>query len=398
MVSALYELHGLADRGVDKAAFATAFAIEPYSPGRDYILTRREQLAERGTPSELVVLQELLAAELRRAGAGAARLSFRPLSPLPLADGDVGKLLLDLPRLWASVVSERYGVLGPDVPVYSPALFDPAEIERLEYIAGLEAIRRKAMVFLGSINDALAMPHAIAVRDPETGAGLLEVQDAVHGLMDRAQRLSADVVQLGLAKDRRALTRQYEHRVAGLVAAADIASDRASMLRTALLDLVGSAHESVEERQPGEPSTETLALPQPKPVGALMEALLEREADAARLRLELAQDRAVLDALKQPTSAEIQDLSPPMDLRVAGVVAALQQQAAAVQRIHALLSRDNFAVEGRLYHNAGGLMVDRPPTLRPRDVYTYVLLLFAVMTAVVIVGSAFHPRQAAVVD
>lgn len=396
LLSTLYDQHGLADRGVARATFASAFAIEPYSPERGYILRRREQLAERGTPAELVVLQERLTAELRRAEAGAARLSFRPLSPLPLADGDIGKLLIDLPRLWAKEATRQYGVLGPDVSVYSPALFDPAETEKLEYTVALAAIGRKATVFLDSIHAALAMPHANAVQDPQTGSGLLEVQDAVHGLVDRAQRLSADVVQLGLAKDRTALTRQYDHRVAGLAAAANIASDRVSVLKAALVELVGSSQNLAEIPPVGEPPAATLAVRQPGAVAALIDALLEREADAARLRLELAQERAVLDAFKGPRNAEVQDLSPPVGVRVAEIVTALQQQAAVVQRIHGLLSRDNFAVEGGLYHIAdGGLHVDRPPTLRPPDVYVYLLLLFAVATAVVIVGSAFRLTQAA---
>ena len=394
LISALYDLHGFADRGVPRAAFASAFAIEPYSPERGYIIKRREELAERGTPSELVVLQEQLTAELRRAASGAARLSFRPLAPLPLAEGDVGKLLLDLPRLWAREATEQYGVFGPDVPIYSPALFDPAETEQLEYIAALDAIRRKATRFLGSVRTAMAVPHANAARDPETGAGLLEVQDAVHGLVDRVRQLSADVVQLGLAKDRTALTRQYEHRVAGLVPAADIASDRVLILQATLVEIVGSSRDADPG---GEPPVAAQARQQPEPVGALVDALLEREEEVARIRLELAQDRAMLEALKRQGDSAVQELSPPIDVRLADVVTRLQQQAAVVQRIHALLSRDNFAVEAGLYHIAdGGLMVARPPTLRPRDIYVYVLLLFAVSTAVVIVGSAFRSRQAAV--
>ena len=393
LVSALYDLHALADRGVARPVFASAFAIEPYSPERGYILRRRQQLADRGTPAELVVLQQQLAAELRRAESGAARLSFRPLSPLPLADGDISKLLLDLPRLWAKEATEQYGVFGPDVPVYTPALFDLAETEQLEYIAALESIRDKATRFLESVHDAMAIPHANAVRDPETGAGLLEVQDAVHGLVDRVRRLSADVVHLGLAKDRPALTRQYERRVAGLAEAANVASDRVTALRAALVELVGASQDSAGDDR--EPLTLAGARQGPGPVGALVDALLEREGEAAGFRLELIQDRAMLEALKRPSNAENQILSPPMGVRVAEVVTALQQQAAVVLRIHALLSRDNFGVEGGLYHVAdGGLMVDRPPTLRPRDIYVYVLLLFAALTAVVIVGSAFRPRQA----
>ena len=394
LISALYDLHGLADRGVGGTAFASAFAIEPYSPERGYIIRRREELAERGTPSELMVLQEQLTAELRRAEAGAARLSFRPLSPVPLAEGDIGKLLLDLPRLWAKQATEQHGVFGPDVPVYSPALFDLTEIEQLEYIVALETIRRKATSFLNGVHTAMAIPHAKSVRDPETSAGLLEVQDAVHGLVDRVHRLSADVVQLGLAKDRPALTRQYESRVAGLTEAAEVASGRVSTLRAALVDIVGVSQDS-DDLPVGELTT-SVALQSPGPVGALVDAFLEREGEAAQFRLELIQDRAMLEALKHPGNAQVQDLSPPMGERLAAIVTGLQQQAATVQRIHALLSRDNFAVEGGLYHVAdGGLMVSRAPSWRPRDVYVYLLLLFAVATAVVIVGSAFRPRQAA---
>ena len=374
LISALYDLHGLAERGVARAAFGSAFAIEPYSPERGYILRRREQLANRGTPTELVVLQEQLSAELRRAESGAARLSFRSLAPLPLSEGDVGKLLLDLPRLWAKKATEQYGVFGPDVPVYSPALFDLAEIEQSEYIAALEAIRRKATMFLEGARTLMRMPHGNAVRDSDTGAGLLEVQDAVHGLMDRVRRLSAEVVQLGLAKDRPALTRQYENRVAGLTEAAAVASDRVSTLQAALVELVGSSQD-----RSGGPAGEqaTDALQQPGSVGALVDALLQREADVAQFKMELIQDRAMLAALKRQGAAEVEELSPPMDVRLAQIVTALREQAAVVQRIHGLLSRDNFAVEGGLYHVAdGGLTVGRPPTLRPRDVYVYILLLF----------------------
>ena len=394
LISALYDLHGLAERGMARSTFASAFAIEPYSPERGYILRRREQLANRGTPTELVVLQEQLSAELRRAESGAARLSFRSLAPLPLAEGDIGKLLLDLPRLWAKEATEQYGVFGPDIPVYSPALFDPAEIEQSEYIDGLEAIRRKATMFLESARSLMRMPHGNAVRDPETGAGLLEVQDAVHGLVDRVRRLSAEVVQLGLAKDRHTLTRQYENRVAGLTEAAAVASDRVSTLQAALVELVGSSRDTTDSGPAGESAS--VALQQPGPVGALVDALLEREGDVAQFKLELIQDRAMLEALKRQGAVEVEEPSPPMDLRLAQVVTALQEQAAVVQRIHGLLNRENFAVEGGLYHVAdGGLTVGRPPTLRPRDVYVYVLLLFAVATAVVIVGGALRPRQVA---
>ena len=395
LVSALYDLHGLAERDVARPTFASAFAIEPYSPEREYIIRRRDRLAERGTPSELVVLQEQLTAELRRAGAGAARLSFRPLSPLPLAEGDIGKLLLDLPRLWAKQATGHYGVFGPDVLVYSPALFDVAEMEQLEYVAAFEAIRRKATTLIDSIHAAMDVPHANAVRDPETGAGLLEVQDAVHGLVDRVRRLSADVVQMGLAKDRPALTRQYENRVGGLAAAADVASDRVATLQAALVELVASSQDSADDVLQTRP-TAMFAMQQPGPVGALVDALLEREGEAATFRFELIQDRAMLEALKRQANADMPELSPPMDERLAEIVTGLRQQAAAVQRIHALMSRDNFAVEGGLYHIAdGGLMVSRPPTLRPRDVYVYLLLLFAAATAVVIVGSVFRSKQTA---
>ena len=395
LISTLYDLHGLADRSVARAPFASAFAIEPYAPERGYIVRRREELAERGTPSELVVLQEQLTAELRRAGVGAARLSFRPLAPLPLDEGDIGKLLLDLPRLWAKEATEQYGVFGPDIPLYSPALFDLTEIEQSEYIDGLEAIRRKATMFLESVRTVIRMPHGNAGRDPKTGAGLLEVQDAVHGLVDRVRRLSAEVVQLGLAKDRPALTRQYENRVAGLTEAATVASDRVSTLQAALVELVGLTQDTTASRPAGEPATETVALQQPGPVGALVDAFLEREADAAQFKLELIQDRAMLEALKRQGATEV-EISPPMDERLTEIVTGLQEQAAVVQRIHGLLSRDNFALAGGLYHIAdGGLMVDRPSNLQPRDIYVFLLLLFAVATAAVIVGSAFRSRQAA---
>ena len=38
-------------------------------------------------------------------------------------------------------------------------------------------------------------------------------------------------------------------------------------------------------------------------------------------------------------------------------------------------------------------MVSRPATWRPRDFYIYILLLLAVATVVVIVGSAFGARH-----
>ncbi|MCY4011088.1 MAG: hypothetical protein OXG82_00075, partial [Gammaproteobacteria bacterium] len=175
---------------------------------------------------------------------------------------------------------------------------------------------------------------------------------------------------------------------------AAVASDRVSTLQAALVELVGSSRDTTDSGPAGESAS--VALQQPGPVGALVDALLEREGDVAQFKLELIQDRAMLEALKRQGAVEVEEPSPPMDLRLAQVVTALQEQAAVVQRIHGLLNRENFAVEGGLYHVAdGGLTVGRPPTLRPRDVYVYVLLLFAVATAVVIVGGALRPRQVA---
>lgn len=389
LLASLYDLHGLGERDVAEAVFASAFAIEPHAPEYRYIVNRGEQLAERGTPAELVALQEQLSAELRRAGSGAALLSFRPLSPLPLEEGDIGKLLLDLPRLWATEATTTYGVFGPDTYVHSPDLFDSAELEAMEYIAALAAIRRKADAFLGSVHNMRAVPHANLVRDPETGAGLLDVQDAVHGLMDRVRRLSATVVQLGLAKDRIAVTREYEQRVAGLMAAADVATERVTALQQTLVEFAGPDGTVVAE-----PSVSASGWVESTPLGTLVDALLERESDAARFRLELIQDRAFLHALKQEGNADARQLSPPIGARIDEVVTAFRDRARVVERIHGFLSRDNFAAEGGLYRLAdGGLIVTRAPAWRPRDVYIYVLLLFAAATAVVIVGAAFRGRR-----
>lgn len=391
LIAALYEMHGLGERGVVREAFANAFAIEPYSPEYGHILSRGEQLADRGTPAELVVLQEQLTAELRRAGQGAARLSFRPLSPLPLAEGDVGKLLLDLPKLWATQAVETYGVFGPDVPVYSPAQFDVEEAESAEYVVALEAIRRKASAFGESIHAAMDLPHANNVRDRATGASLLDVRETVRALLaEDVQRLWADIVQLGIAKDRGALIREYEYRVGELARAAEVAADRMTTLERTLAT-IGRAPAAPQ------PAVEQGVAPlanEPLPSGALATALLSAEREAARLALELGTKRTALDAFKRRGPGENEPSDVRIETRLAQVVTVLHEQATVAQRIHGLLSRDNFAADGGLYRIAdGGLMVSRPPAWRPRDLYVYVLLLFAAVTAVLIVGNAVRGRE-----
>ena len=389
LISALYDTHGLAERGVAKAAFANAFAIERYSPEYPFIIKRHEQLAETATTAAAVVLQEQLAAELRHAGSRAALLSFRPLSSVPLEQGDIGKLLLDLPKLWARQAVEDYGVLGLDSPVYSPALFDEEKIGELEYVVALDSIQRKVSVLLNGVRAGMQMPHANLVRDPQSGATLLDVREIVGDLMaQEVQRLRADVVQLGLAKDRPALIRDYEHRVGELAAASDVAATRVATLQRVLMGRGGPRQGA------GLADGQAATMEEPSPIGTLAAELLARGDEAARLSLELAAKRTVLDALKRRGDREEQPPSPPVEVRLTEVVSTLKGQVAVVQRIHALLSRDNFAAGGGLYHIAdGGLVISRPEAWRPSDVYIYVLLLFAVATAVVIVGNAFGTGQ-----
>lgn len=373
LVAALYDMHGLDQRGVDERVFAQAFAVERYSREYDYVSGRLDVLADRAQLGEFLMLWERLDAELRRIGA--ARLVFRPLQTLPLEDADVGKLLLDLPRLWARRMATTYGVLEWRFPGYFSTHFDDIDVGTLEYVAALAMVRRKAEAFVSSIDLALASPRAAVVQDPASGATLPTLRETVRSMIaGQIERLSADVVQLGLARDRATLTRVYAHRLAELTRAMQVAKNGMATIERTLAIATPTLEAGAT------PRSETSA------VGALVDALLAREQEVARLTLELGAVKTMLESLERPADAEASLVPSPED-QLAAIVAGLREQAGAAERIRVLLGPGNFGVDGGFYRMAdSGLMVSRPAVLRNKDVYVYLLLLFVVATVVVLAG------------
>ena len=382
LIAALYDTHGLDHRGVDERVFAQAFGVERYSPEYDYISTRLDVLADRAELGEFLKLRERLDAELRRIGA--ARLVFRPLQMLPLEDADVGKLLLDLPRLWARRMTTTYGVLEWRFPGYFSTHFDDIDVEAVEYVAALETVRGQAEAFVSSIDRALAAPRAAVVQDTESGATLPMLRETTRSVIaGQIERLSADVVRLGLARDRATLTRVYAHRLVELTRATRVAENGMATIERAL-----SVATPVSVAVPT-PRSEAVATPasQASVVSALVDALLVREQEVSRLTLELGAVETMLESLERRRDAEVSVVPSPED-QLAAIVAGLREQAAAAERIRVLLDPANFGVDGGFYRMAdSGLMVSRPAVLRNRDIYMYLLLLFVVATMVVIAGA-----------
>ena len=396
LTSSLYEIHGLRERGVPAEVFANAFSIEPYTPEYQYILERSEQLAERATSAELVVLQDRISAELDRASMGAALLSFRPLNPVPLTEADIGKLLLDLPELWAARAIEQYGVLELDVPRYSPNLFDPVRIGELEYLDGLEAIRRNAGLLLDSVAALRGMPHGHFVRDPESSGTLIDVERTVNEVIAYdVSRLSAHIVQRGVARDLAALTTGYEYQVEQLDASVELATARLADATRVVVSLGGLA--SVRAAPPpelsGVPAPESPSIPEVSSMAALVDEMLARELEAARFARDLASRKLVLASLRERDGEPSETDMAAVEGRLAAITTALASQVEVVERIHSLLSKENFGYAGRLYRvGGGGLVVPAPVSLRASDVYIYILLMFGVLTVVLVVGNAMSGR------
>ena len=396
LISSLFELHGLRDRGVSADVFANAFSIAPYAPEFEYIVNRGKQLAARATSAELVVLEERISAELRRAAAGAALLSFRALGPLPLSEGDIGKLLLELPKLWAARAIDDYGVLELDLPRPSPGLFDEQRFRDLEYLVALDAIRQNASLLLDGVVPLRQLPHANLVRDTQSTRTLVDVQQTVRDVVaqDVAQ-LAAHIVQRGAAKDPATLIAGYEYRVGQLQAAADLAATRVSAARRLLISLGGATTSAVAPRESAEASThESSSASEASYMDVLVSEMLAREREAARLASDLASRRVVLTSLRvnagDPSKADLE----AVEARLAGIVAALKSQVEVVGRIHSLLAKENFGYQGKLYSmDGGGLVVTKSPVLRGGDIYIYILLVFGVMTAVLVVGNAWSRRS-----
>ena len=396
LISSLYEAHELQDRGVSTDVFASAFSIEPYASDYRYIVERGEQLVNGAKSAELAVLQEQISAELRRAGTGAALLSFRPLSPVPLDEGDIGKLLLDLPKLWATGAIQDYGVLELDVPRYSPALFDGARIGTLEYLVALEMIRRNASLFLESIVALRRKPHGNLVRDPQTSAALIDVQQTVSDVLaQNVGQLSAHIVQRGVAKDLATLIAEYEHGVGQLEAASELAASRVADATSVLISLGGQARMREVANQDSVAQSALLwsADAESAAMGVLVGEMLAREDEAARLAMDLAAKRAVLTSLRESAGNQSNVDLEAVEARVALIVAVLRAQVEVVERIHSLLGKENFGYQGALYNIGGsGLVVTESPLLRPRDVYIYVLLIFGALTTVLVIGNAMSSR------
>lgn len=211
VLARVYDVNNLAERGVREDAFAENFVIRPHVRNYDNIIGKYNNMMAkmRGLPSrEMLRLQEEIRDEVQQITGQAALLSFYTSWRSPLQDYEIDKILLDIPRVWADIAIEDYGALALNTKMYTAALFDDRQFEKLDYYHAVNLLRDNINSLTESVQSLFEFPNSGIVTDDETGYSLADLERQIQ--VARQNHLSS----LSVYTELRGLTRDKDNLIA----------------------------------------------------------------------------------------------------------------------------------------------------------------------------------------
>ncbi|MDR7031646.1 hypothetical protein [Mesorhizobium sp. BE184] len=143
--------------------------------------------------------------------------------------------LTQLPADWADSTSEaKSQALGLPINLYSETLFDPKQVDNMEYLVAIDLLRDRAKLIRDNIQQIVAAPSGNLAVDPETG---LAARDVDRLLFDTTEgdlkQLTAPILSLGIAKNPDFVRIYYNSRLQELRRSKETLENKARVLQNA---------------------------------------------------------------------------------------------------------------------------------------------------------------------
>lgn len=161
--------------------------------------------------------------------------------------------LTQLPTDWADSTSEaKLQALGLPINLYSETLFDPKQVDNMEYLVAIDLLRDRAKLIRDNIQQIVTAPSGNVAVDPETG---LAARDVDRLLFDTTEgdlkQLTAPILSLGIAKNPDFVRIYYNSRLQELRRSKGTLENKARVLQNASQSYQGMGRNNIPPAQGG---------------------------------------------------------------------------------------------------------------------------------------------------
>lgn len=161
--------------------------------------------------------------------------------------------LTQLPADWADSTSEaKSQALGLPINLYSETLFDPKQVDNMEYLVAIDLLRDRAKLIRDNIQQIVTAPSGNVAVDPETG---LAARDVDRLLFDTTEgdlkQLTAPILSLGIAKNPDFVRIYYNSRLQELRRSKETLENKARVLQNAGQSYQGMGRNGTPSAQGG---------------------------------------------------------------------------------------------------------------------------------------------------
>lgn len=277
VLNRVYRQNGLEDLGLDLDEFRRSVNIQSYAPNYALIRAKYDRLLadKKLTPSDIADLQKQMIAELDAARSGSVIISMLLPQSRSLTDDVAQKVLLDIPKTWASRAIVEQGVLKPNLPVYSERIFDKQRFENLDYLLGMDLLLENIRQIRGNIASLKTEPNASTLVDDESGFTLVDLDKAIQDVAEYDIRQIIDPIkELGISRSPEVVQLYYTRRLSDLQQEQALWRERAQTIRNVLN--VYSREASTAPTVAGAPAAQNNLVPQ------LGDAFLDRLLEVSR--------------------------------------------------------------------------------------------------------------------
>ena len=356
VLNAVYDANELADYS-SRNQFISSFVVEPYTPGRGFIIARYEQLLgnKKLSPAETQELQDQLEVELKQAALGSAKLAFIKSGRSEMPKELIEKFLRDVPQEWSRHMINDKGVERHDVTFYSGSVVNEELVNSLDYLISFEIILDRLLLLEANIDTLKNLPNGLVVADEVTGLRVADLERAVLDIRRYAiTPLVNPIRTLGIAKDVANVELYFENELGELARETKVLELKQQNIKTAYANY--AEFDVMNAGNSGSPASSSII---PQFGSEFLDRILDLSNMGADISYRQTLNRELLDISNQLADSEgerqrIQDLLDSLDARASVAVSAELRERYEVQiatQMPMVLKqiRDYFLIANRVY-------------------------------------------------
>jgi hypothetical protein len=204
VLNRIYEKNEL-EPFIERQAFISSFTVEPYTPGREFVLAKYALLLENKDlePAEIDELQVKFEADLRKI-TGSVTIVFTSFGDSGMPGSLIKNFLRAIPAEWSRQMIENQGVVRADRRMYSSNVVDANIVEGLDYLIMYEVLLERLRLLDANIATLRGMPNGLVVVDEVSNFTLPDLEQAVQDVRQyQIGPVMNPIGTLGVAKDTR---------------------------------------------------------------------------------------------------------------------------------------------------------------------------------------------------